>query len=63
MMPNLLRHAPRQSAGLSTMLRPVPHEKFEGIVVPAAGASGKTGQWIVRHLQAHSIDYPLFARS
>lgn len=37
-------------------------KKFDGIVL-VAGATGRTGQWIVRRLQAHSIDYRLFARS
>ncbi len=36
--------------------------KFNGIVL-VAGATGRTGQWIVRRLQAYNIDYRLFARS
>ena len=44
------------------MLFPIFMKKFEGTVL-VAGATGRTGQWIVRRLQAHSIDYRLFARS
>ncbi len=36
--------------------------RFRGIVL-VAGATGRTGQWIVRRLQAHNIDYRLFVRS
>jgi uncharacterized protein YbjT (DUF2867 family) len=35
---------------------------FEGTVL-VAGATGRTGQWIVRSLQAHGIDVRLFVRS
>ncbi|NTU68198.1 MAG: SDR family oxidoreductase [Chlorobiaceae bacterium] len=36
--------------------------QFEGIVL-VAGATGRTGQWIVRRLQAHGIEHRLFVRS
>jgi nucleoside-diphosphate-sugar epimerase len=36
--------------------------KYTGVIL-VAGATGKTGQWIVRRLQAYSIDYRLFVRS
>ena len=35
--------------------------KFDGVVL-VAGATGRTGQWIVRRLQAHGIDHLLFVR-
>jgi uncharacterized protein YbjT (DUF2867 family) len=35
---------------------------FNGIVL-VAGATGRTGQWVVRSLQKHGIDYRLFVRS
>jgi uncharacterized protein YbjT (DUF2867 family) len=35
---------------------------YEGTVL-VAGATGRTGQWIVRRLQAHGIDFRLFVRS
>ena len=37
-------------------------KSFEGVVL-VAGATGRTGQWVVRRLQAHGIDYRLFVRS
>ncbi|NTW10537.1 MAG: SDR family oxidoreductase [Chlorobiaceae bacterium] len=37
-------------------------KKFDGTVL-VAGATGRTGRWIVRQLQAHGIDYRLFIRS
>jgi uncharacterized protein YbjT (DUF2867 family) len=37
-------------------------KRFEGIVL-VAGATGRTGQWIVRRLQAHGIEFRLFVRS
>jgi uncharacterized protein YbjT (DUF2867 family) len=37
-------------------------KSFEGVVL-VAGATGRTGQWVVRRLQAHGIDFRLFVRS
>jgi uncharacterized protein YbjT (DUF2867 family) len=37
-------------------------KSFEGMVL-VAGATGRTGQWIVRRLQARGVDYRLFVRS
>jgi len=37
-------------------------KSFEGVVL-VAGATGRTGQWIVRRLQSHGIDFRLFVRS
>ena len=36
--------------------------RFDGTVL-VAGATGRTGQWIVRRLQEHGIDWRLFVRS
>lgn len=35
---------------------------FTGVVL-VAGATGQTGQWIIRRLRAHAIDYRMFVRS
>jgi uncharacterized protein YbjT (DUF2867 family) len=37
--------------------------KLYGGTVLVAGATGRTGQWIVRRLQAHGVDCRLFVRS
>ena len=37
-------------------------KQFEGKVL-VAGATGRTGQWIVRRLQAHGINHRIFVRS
>jgi uncharacterized protein YbjT (DUF2867 family) len=37
-------------------------KKFTGVVL-VPGATGRTGQWIVRRLQDYNIDYRLFVRS
>ncbi|NTU98246.1 MAG: SDR family oxidoreductase [Chlorobiaceae bacterium] len=37
-------------------------KKFKGTVL-VAGATGRTGRWVVRRLQAHGIDYRLFVRT
>ncbi len=38
------------------------NNRFDGTVL-VAGATGRTGQWIVRRLQEHGIDWRLFVRS
>ncbi len=37
-------------------------KSFEGVVL-VAGATGRTGHWVVRRLQAHGIEFRLFVRS
>ncbi|MFZ4524162.1 MAG: SDR family oxidoreductase [Chlorobium sp.] len=37
-------------------------KSFNGTVL-VAGATGRTGEWIVKRLQSHHIDYHLFVRS